>query len=60
MRVSEFCSKLQRMKDEVTNMKKKLVKPSKKKEVLKKAFLFNTPKPTNENCNCCTNPGCTA
>lgn len=38
-------------------MKKKLVKPNKKSKLLKKAFLYNTPKP-NENCDCCTNPGC--
>lgn len=40
-------------------MKKKMKKPQKKFDYLKKAFLFNAPKPVVENCDCCTtNPGC--
>ena len=37
-------------------MKKKLVKPIKNLEQLQKPFLFNAPRPNNnENCDCCTN-----
>lgn len=40
-------------------MKKKLVKPNKKAEQLKKPFLFGTTRPNdNENCDCCTNLFC--
>ena len=36
-------------------MKKRLVKPMNKIGFFKKVLLFNTPKPNNENCDCCTN-----
>lgn len=34
-------------------MKRKLKKPDKRTKDLNKPFLFNAPKPTNENCDCC-------
>lgn len=33
-------------------MKQSLVKPGKKLELSQKVFLLNSPKPTNENCDC--------
>ncbi len=39
-------------------MKKILVKPNKKADSLKKINLFNAPRPSNENCDCCTNGIC--
>lgn len=45
------------LKSEVSCMKRKLKKPDKRTKDLNKPFLFNAPKPTNENCDCCNTNG---